>query len=142
MNDPQVNKEMEIESKINEAEAYRSMGLLGESLAVYEQILSDTPELSDSDRKTVNEKITLLRNRIAELKEEAVEELSSKDLLLFREKLSSDKDVTAILDSAAAFRELGLIKNTISEYKKLFKLDYPSDEIIQPFVECLFKIHP
>jgi tetratricopeptide (TPR) repeat protein len=142
MNDPQVNKEMEIKSKINEAEAYRSMGLIGESLAVYEQILSDTPELSDSDRKTVNEKITLLRNRIAELKEEAVEELSSKDLLLFREKLSSDKDVTAILDSAAAFRELGLFKNTISEYKKLFKLDYPSDEIIQPFVECLFKIHP
>lgn len=142
MNDSKVNKEMEIKSKINEAEAYRSMGLLGESLAVYEQILSDTPELSDSDRKTVNEKITLLRNRIAELKEEAVEELSSKDLLLFREKLSSDKDVTAILDSAAAFRELGLFKNTISEYKKLFKLDYPSDEIIQPFVECLFKIHP
>ncbi|MBW2169475.1 MAG: Flp pilus assembly complex ATPase component TadA, partial [Deltaproteobacteria bacterium] len=84
----------------------------------------------------------LLRNRIAELKEEAIEELSSKDLLLFREQLSSDKDVTAILDSAAAFRELGLFKNTISEYKKLFKLDYPFDEIIHPFVECLFKIHP
>ncbi|MBW1701500.1 MAG: type II/IV secretion system protein [Deltaproteobacteria bacterium] len=133
---------MEIETKINEAEAYRSMGLLGESLAVFEQILSDTPELSESDRKTVNEKIMLLRNRIAELKEEAIEELSSKDLLLFREQLSSDKDVTAILDSAAAFRELGLFKNTISEYKKLFKLDYPFDEIIHPFVECLFKIHP
>jgi len=142
MNDPQVNKKMEIETKINEAEAYRSMGLLGESLAVFEQILSDTPELSESDRKTVNEKIMLLRNRIAELKEEAIEELSSKDLLLFREQLSSDKDVTAILDSAAAFRELGLFKNTISEYKKLFKLDYPFDEIIHPFVECLFKIHP
>jgi len=142
MNEPQTSEEMEIESKINEAEAYRSMGLLGESLAVYEQILSEIPEMGEVNRKTINEKITLLKNRIAELEEEAFEELSSRDLTLFREQLSSDKDVEAILDSAVAFRELGLFKYAISEYTKLFKLEYPSEEIIHPLVECLFKVHP
>ncbi|RLG27823.1 type II/IV secretion system protein, partial [Methanosarcinales archaeon] len=38
--------------------------------------------------------------------------------------------------------ELGLFKYAVSEYKKLFKLDYPSNEVILPLVECLFKIHP
>lgn len=142
MNELQTSKEMEIESKINEAEAYRSMGLLGESLAVYEQILSEIPEISEADRKDIDEKVTQLKSRIAELEEEAFEELSSKDLMLFREQLSSDKDVIAILDSAGAFRELGLFKYAVSEYKKLFKLDYPFEEIIHPLVECLFKIYP
>jgi type II secretory ATPase GspE/PulE/Tfp pilus assembly ATPase PilB-like protein len=143
MKEPEAGKDMEeIEAKINEAEAYSSMGLLGESLAVYEQILSETPDMSEEDRKSIDEKVRLLKNRIAEFEEEAFEELSSKDLMLFREQLSSDKDVEAIVDSAIAFRELGLFKYAISEYKKLFKLDYPSEEIIYPFVECLFKIHP
>lgn len=142
MNEPNTTSEMEIESKIKEAEAYRSMGLLGESLAVYEQILAETPDISEEDRSSVNEKITLLKSRIAEFEEEAFEELSSRDLLLFREQLSSDKDVKAIADSAVAFEELGLFKYAVSEYKKLFKLDYPSGDIIQPLVGCLFKIYP
>ena len=142
MNELKTSEEMEMQSKINEAEAYRSMGLLTESLAVYEKILSETPDMAEQDRKAIHEKITFLKNKIADFEEEAFEELSSKDLLLFREQLSSDKDIKAILDSAVAFRELGLYKYAISEYKKLFKLDYPTEEIFHPLVECLFKIYP
>ncbi len=142
MNGIRVDKKDEIETKINEAAAYHSMGLLDESLGVYERILSDFPKLSKQNRKTVSKKITQLKNEMMGQEKSEHDKLTPEDISVLRKRLSSKEDVPSILGSVSSFRELGLFNEAISEYKKLFKLDYPSDEIIPPLVECLFKIYP
>ena len=48
---------MDIKSKINEAKVYHSMGLLKESLHIYEEILSDLSITDPNNTETVREKI-------------------------------------------------------------------------------------
>lgn len=51
MNESQANINIDIDTKIKEAELYRSMGLVVESIGIYEQILLDDPELDGQKRK-------------------------------------------------------------------------------------------
>ena len=67
--------------------------------------------------------------------------LSTEDLSYIKETLSIDEDVSAVLDSAFAFKELGLFSEAGSEYEKLFKLGYPAAEIIPELVQCYLKMY-
>ena len=61
MTSAQANMEIDIDSKIKEAEVYYSMGLLDESLGVYKKALSDLPEQDSSAREDIEGKINLLK---------------------------------------------------------------------------------
>ena len=55
---------MDVSSKVKEAETYLSMGLLEESLVVYEQILTTPNELDRSMQETIRDKVTELKAEI------------------------------------------------------------------------------
>jgi type II secretory ATPase GspE/PulE/Tfp pilus assembly ATPase PilB-like protein/tetratricopeptide (TPR) repeat protein len=133
--------EVDIESKIREAEVYHSMGLLEESLRVYEGVLSGTSELDPSDRETIREKIDLLKQKIKDHKEARGRETSAQDLSIAKKTVSIHGSVPEILDSASALKELGLIEEAIAEYKELFHLDYPPEKVIPEVAECFSKIY-
>jgi type II secretory ATPase GspE/PulE/Tfp pilus assembly ATPase PilB-like protein len=137
----QPNRKTDIESRINEAETYRSMGLLDESLGVYEKILSGAPDLNFLDQENIREKIDGLKREIAGQVQEGAQKLSAEDISTFKETISNVESVPVILDSASAFRELGLYNEAISEYQKLFHLDYPPEKIIHNIAGCFLKIH-
>jgi len=59
----------EIDSRINEAEVCRSMGLFAESLAIYEKILPSVMSHNPKVKETICSRIDLLKQQIA--KEEA-----------------------------------------------------------------------
>jgi len=137
----ELGGEMDIKSKIREAEIYHSMGLLEESLGVYEGILSGTSELDPSDRETIGEKIHLLKQEIKDHKEAHVRETSTQDPSITKKTVSIHGSVPEILDSASALKELGLIEEAIAEYKELFHLDYPTEKVIPEVAECFSKIY-
>lgn len=137
----QANTAGHLESKMKEAEAYHSMGLVKESLSVYQEILSGIPGLTKADQRAVSEKIAVLEDQIASHENEAYEEVSSEDLTLFKEKLSSDQDETAMLDSAASLMELGLFKEATETYERLLRMVSSGDEIIPYLVESIFKAY-
>ena len=58
---------IDIDSKAKEASAYYSHGLLKESLDLYEQILSATPDLDPKQQELFEEKILLLKKEIEDL---------------------------------------------------------------------------
>jgi type II secretory ATPase GspE/PulE/Tfp pilus assembly ATPase PilB-like protein len=60
---------------------------------------------------------------------------------MLRERLSNQGDVPAILDSASAFKEMGLHGEAIPEYAKLFKEDYPVNKVVPEMTESLLKLH-
>lgn len=143
MDSSSTNMEVDIESKIEEAEVYQSMGLPRESLDVYEYILLSFPELDSNRKEVIGEKIGMIKTEIADREQKDSEQLSQEEIASIQETLSvTDENAPAIYDSAFAFKELGLFGEAIEEYEKLFVLDYPNEKIIPEISECLFKIYP
>ena len=140
MSDVHENEKTDIDLKIREAEAYRSQELFVESLEIYEEILSVSPELDLEIRKTITEKISLLKEGIERIEKEDVS-LSAQDISNLKKTWDSDETAPAILNSVSSLMELGLFKDAVEEYTKLFDQDYPIIDIIGGLSECLFAIH-
>jgi len=137
----QTNIKTEIALKMNEAEVCRSMGLLAESLSVYEQILTKKADLASQDEETIRNNIKEIKKEIADLEQVESQAVSEKEISFFKETMTSDQDIQAILDSASAFKDLGLHSEAIDEYKKLFFLDYDFNKIIPEITESFIKAH-
>jgi len=131
----------DIESKINEAEVCRSMGLFEDSLKIYENILGSVSEQDRQTHDKIQKRIRLLKHEIDNEEQTAPKGVSAKDITMLRERLSNQGDVPAILDSASAFKEMGLHGEALPEYAKLFKEDYPLNKVMPEICECLLKLH-
>jgi tetrahydromethanopterin S-methyltransferase subunit G len=131
----------DIESRINEAEVCRSMGLYDDSLDIYNSILSVVGPQDTHVQATIKKRIKLLKNEIGDQKEALPIGEGTKDLLISEITSSGKGDIPEILDSAAAFQEMGLHPEAIAEYGKLFKEDYPNEKVIPLITESLLKLH-
>jgi tetratricopeptide (TPR) repeat protein len=134
----------DIESKINEAEVCRSMGLFEDSLKIYEKYEKILGNVSPQDAPThekIEKRIRLLKQEIDTEEESAPKGVSQKDISMLRERLSNQGDVPAILDSASAFKEMGLHGEAIPEYAKLLKEDYPVEKVVPEISESMLKLH-
>ncbi|MFC1811569.1 ATPase, T2SS/T4P/T4SS family [Thermodesulfobacteriota bacterium] len=142
MNEVHGTENIDFDTKLKEADAYRDMGLLNESLQIYEELLSVPFKLEPDLQKDLTEKIKLLKEGI-EVLEQDDDQLSSQAVSQLKETWSpEDETAHEILASAASLKELGLIKDAVEEYTKLLDHDIPVLEIIADLTECLFKIHP
>ena len=131
----------DIESRINEAEVCRSMGLYGDSLNIYESILSIVSPQDAQVQDKIKKRIGLLKKEIADQEETKPKGVSAKDISMLKKSFTSQGDVSEILDSASAFQEMGLHGEAIAEYVKMFKQDFPADKIVPGLVESLLKMH-
>ena len=137
----QQEEKMNLESKINEAEIYRSMGLLSESLGVYESVLSDLPASDIDNQDKIKQKISQINREIVEQEEVDKQDISSEDISILKNGASDEEDVQAVLASAAAWKELGLYGEAVAEYEKLFTLDCHPGKIVSEMVACLSVTH-
>ncbi len=136
----QTSEKIDVKVRIKEAEIYRSMGLLKESLGIYEELLSVIPEHEPDNLEIINKQVPILKEELKDL-DESVPEISQKDISLIKEVVSTDgSDPVEILNSATAFKELGLLEEAMVEYEKLFEMDYPAAKIIPDFGECLLEV--
>ena len=126
----QTNQKNDFESMLNEAEIYHSMGMNSDSKGTYERILSAFPELPSHSRKKIIQKINSLKNKISELDRSGQDNISVQHMDIIKKTLSSNNDAHVILNSATAFQELGLYKESIAEYRKLLDFDYPLEKIV------------
>jgi type II secretory ATPase GspE/PulE/Tfp pilus assembly ATPase PilB-like protein len=131
----------DIESRINEAEVCRSMGLFSDSLGIYEKILGSVSSQDTQTHDKIEKRIRLLKQEIDSHEQTAPKGVSAKEITMFRKRLSDQGDVPAIVDSASAFKEMGLFGEAIPEYAKLLKEDYPVGKVIPELTESLLKLH-
>ncbi len=131
----------DIESRINEAEVCRSMGLFTDSLNIYENILSLVSSHDADTVETIKKRIGLLKKEIADHEEKQPKGVSAKEISMFKKTLSSQGDVPAILDSASAFKEMGLHNEAVAEFAKLFMEEYPVEKVVPELSESLLKLH-
>jgi type II secretory ATPase GspE/PulE/Tfp pilus assembly ATPase PilB-like protein len=131
----------DIESKINEAEVCRSMGLFADSLKIYENILGSVSDQDTQTQDKIQKRIRLLRHEIDSEEQTMPKGVSAEDITLLRQSLSNKGDVPAILDSASAFKEMGLHGEALQEYAKLLNKDYPLHKVLPEISECLLGLH-
>jgi len=131
---------MSIDDRIKEAEIYNSQGLFDEALVIYEDILSDSPDLPPEKRQKIDAAIAGLKTAIEDLIQEDPR-LTSQDISLIQESWADDENIPEILDGASAFMELGLYKEAGNDCVKLFDHDYPVADLSSKLAECLFQTH-
>ncbi|CAB1063283.1 Type II secretory pathway, ATPase PulE/Tfp pilus assembly pathway, ATPase PilB [Olavius sp. associated proteobacterium Delta 1] len=131
----------DIESRVNEAEVCRSMGLYGDSLSIYENILTIVPPQDSQTQDKIQKRINLLKKEMSEDEKTKPKKVSAEDISMFKKTFSTEGDVSEILDSASAFQEMGLHAEAIAEYVGLFKEDYPKEKIVPQVTESLLKMH-
>jgi type II secretory ATPase GspE/PulE/Tfp pilus assembly ATPase PilB-like protein len=117
------------------------MGLFEDSLKIYEKILGSISSQDGPTHEKIQKRIRLLKQEIDSEEETTPKGFSAKDISMLRERLSNQGDVPAILDSASAFKEMGLHGEAIPEYAKLFKEDYPVEKIVPEISESMLKLH-
>ncbi|MFP3980968.1 MAG: ATPase, T2SS/T4P/T4SS family [Desulfobacterales bacterium] len=138
-----VTEQSGFDSRMKVAEAYEGHGLYDEALTVYKEILSSFSDLTDETRANIEEKINNLSQEIEEVEQGVPgQELSKEDVSHIKSGLSIGESAPEICDSAQAFKELGLYKEALSEYKKLFGTDYPAKNFYPEVLECLFSLFP
>jgi type II secretory ATPase GspE/PulE/Tfp pilus assembly ATPase PilB-like protein len=131
----------DIESRINEAEVCRSMGLYGDSLNIYQSILAIVAPQDSQTQDKIQKRINLLKKEISEEEAKKPQEVSAEDISMFKKTFSNQGDIPETLDSAFAFQEMGLHNEAVAEYAKLFAEDYPKEKIIPKQTESLLKMH-
>ncbi|CAN2043892.1 conserved hypothetical protein [Candidatus Magnetomoraceae bacterium gMMP-1] len=138
------NKKINIDSKISEAELYHSQGLFQEALDVYKMLLS-LPELESEKKKDVKNKISLLKKEVDDENDnqtKIADQLSDADLSIIKGTLSYDNNnIIPILNTASVFKEIGVFKEAIIAYEKLFKFDYPYTKFIPELTSCLLSLY-
>jgi len=131
----------DIESRINEAEVCRSMGLYGDSLNIYENLLSLISPQDTATRDKIKKRINLLNKEMSDSEKEKSGKVSAQDLSMLKKTIVREGDVNETLDSASAFQEMGLHGEAIAEYVKLISKKYPKEKVVPKLSESLLKLH-
>ena len=92
---------MDISEKVKEAETYRSMGLLEESIFIYEEILDSEISMEDTTRTLFESTVIEIRDEIESLENSEEDTISEEEIAIIRDKLPTIKEVPHILDSGA-----------------------------------------
>ncbi len=152
MNPTTAGSSPEVELKLKEAETCYAMGMAEEALKLYENVIASSHPLPPQTRQTLSEKVKRLKQEIMDQQSAERQGLSAEDISIFRKTLAGQEDIPALLDGAAALKELGLMEEAAAEYQKLLALDHSSCDdsqsdyapakIIADYLACLLEVDP
>jgi type II secretory ATPase GspE/PulE/Tfp pilus assembly ATPase PilB-like protein len=141
MSKTQLRAATPVDTKINEAEVCYSMGLFDESLTLFERILKDFSDLDPVRKKSIQDKIGSIEKELADRQKDEAGAVSTQELSMLKKSLSGEEDIPAILDSASAFKDLGLFEEALQEFEKLVILDFDPEKLVAALSECLVKLY-
>lgn len=119
----------QIKSVLQEAEIYKSQGLLNEAMLTYKNATelikkNIKPENSRQLLEGINNKIESLKQIISKYNDSKIPELSDDTQNLIKDKFafSNDKE-SAILEGAIILTKFGQFERAIKEFNELLKID-------------------
>ena len=93
----------DIESRINEAEVCRSMGLYGDSLSIYEGILAIVPPQDSQTQDKIQKRISLLNKEMYDNEKTKPKKVSAEDISMYKKTFSTEGNVLARGDHLPGF---------------------------------------
>ena len=134
--------DINIESKINEAEVCRNMGLHQDAVKIYERVITELPPHESQRRAQLQKQITLLQKEIDSRERVDPGSITDGDIDILIDQLPDPDDPASIFDKASAFKEMGLNEQAISDLFMLIGKDYPDQIIVSELAENMLKLHP
>ncbi len=114
----------EFDLKLKEAETCHAMGLLEEALQLYRTLSQPQNGAPPPARAAeIASRIAAIERELREVQEKESCGLSQEEISLFKKTLACQSDIPALIDGAAALKELGLFEEAAAEYEKIFTLD-------------------
>ena len=132
---------MDIKTRLKEAEAYKTHGLYAESLQIFEELLTVVPKKGNDLHKNIKGHISELKDILVELEKDEEVKLSKKDASILTSSWAPADNEQEIHSSGKAFKELGLYREAIGEYVKLFSMEFDAEKAFAELSECLFQLH-
>jgi type II secretory ATPase GspE/PulE/Tfp pilus assembly ATPase PilB-like protein len=132
---------LNIESRINEAEACRSMRLLDDSLQIYEKILASVSPHDAATHARVENRIRLLKQEISDFEGQKPREVPDDEIDSIIGRLAYQDGGESIFDKASAFKEMGMHRKAVTEYARLFREGFQIERFVPDLAECLLKLH-
>ena len=130
----------DLSARLKTADTYSSMGLYDEAVEIYQELLSNYPDMDEQTRQSISDKIDEIGGQIEEADMEIPDNLSIEEVTHIKSGLAIGESAPEICDSATAFKELGLYKEAVAEYEKLFATDYPVDDFFPDMIDCLLAV--
>ncbi|MEJ5359313.1 MAG: ATPase, T2SS/T4P/T4SS family [Desulfobacterales bacterium] len=122
--DPQAMPSPEFDLKLREAETCHAMGLLEEALQLYRALTRPGNGGPPPERAAeIAARIAAIEGELREAQQKESCGLSPEEISLFKKTLACQSDIPALIDGAAALKELGLFEEAAAEYEKIFTLD-------------------
>ena len=137
-----IRNDISIESKINEAEVCRNMGLHQDAIRIYEMVLAELPPQDAVRRDQYRRQVNLLQKEVERREEVNVGNLSEGDIGILIDQLPAPNDPSSIFDKASAFKEMGLYQQSAAELFRLLEKDFPAEIVVPDLAEILLKLHP
>jgi type II secretory ATPase GspE/PulE/Tfp pilus assembly ATPase PilB-like protein len=135
-----MQTQLDVDFKINEAEACRSMQLYSDSLRIYEEVLAGL-SIQDRDmQQKIEKRVRLVKQEIADQENRSPKEDSGDEIDDMLDQFPVEKDASAIFDKASAFKEMELYHKAVAEYARLFKEGFPIEKFIPELAGSLLKL--
>jgi len=131
-----------IESKINEAEVCRSMGLQQDAIKIYEMVLAELPTHETQRIDQFTRQIRLLQNEHASREKTKPCDIPCGDIDILIGQLPKPNNPSSIFDKASAFLEMGMYEQAVAEFVRLLDKDFPFEIVVPELTESLLKLHP
>ena len=125
-----------------EAEAYRAQGLHEEAFALYDELLSSTPNIDEALKSDIQSKMDDIAEEMEEFSSyDENPPMSSKEISQLKVGWRQGASKEEILISAQGLCQIGAHRDALLEFTKLLKGGIAPDEIANFAAECLAKIH-
>ncbi|NOY70311.1 MAG: Flp pilus assembly complex ATPase component [Deltaproteobacteria bacterium] len=135
-----VQAKSDLAARLKTADTYGSMGLYDEAVEIYQELLSTCPNMDEATRQSISDKVDEFAGQAEDVDIEIPDNLSIEEVTHIKTGLAIGESAPEICDSATAFKELGLYKEAVAEYEKLFATDYPVDDFFPDMMDCLLAV--
>ncbi len=125
-----------------EAEAYRAQGLHEEAFALYDELLSSSPNIDEALRSDIQTQMDAIAEEMEAFSNRDEEKLlSSKEMRQLKDGWERGASATDMLVSAQDLCQIGAYQDALIELAKLLEGGIAPDSIVEPSADCFVNLY-
>lgn len=125
-----------------EAEAYRAQGLHEEAFALYDELLSSSPNIDEALKSDIQSQMDDITEEMeAFSSHEEGPSMSSKEIMQLKDGWTKNASSAEILISAQGLCQIGAHRDALPEFAKLLKAGIAPDKIADSAADCFANMH-
>lgn len=124
-----------------EAETYCAQGLHREALTLYEALLSNTPNISDTLKANIRNRVLKIVEEMEQADLDPHQKLSAEEIGKLRADWCGNPTEADLLICGHAFLQIGCYGEALDEFKTLLGMGHPLDSLLAPVTQCLACLH-